>query len=96
MEAEHPPSFATTRLEEGITVGLGENIAAMTEILNEVSASVGASRISINHVCETADDSPHTNTVSGYFTDQFELQSITSEGSGPRPVATESLPLVLG
>jgi len=33
-------------------------------------------RISVNHVCETTDDSPHANTVRGHLTDQFEPDSV--------------------
>jgi hypothetical protein len=46
-----------------------ENIEITIEKLYEVLDS--ARGTSINHVHETADDSPHTNTVRGYLTDQF-------------------------
>jgi hypothetical protein len=31
---------------------------------------------SVNHVCETADDPPHANTVWGYLIDQFDLDAV--------------------
>jgi len=36
---------------------------------------------SINHVCETTDDSPHANTVCGHLTDQFELETVKTVGN---------------
>jgi len=51
-----------------------------TEKLYEVLAGASAGGTSINHVCETTDDSPHANTVRRYLTDQFELDSVESVG----------------
>jgi len=48
--------------------------------LYKVLVGASADGISINHVCETTDDSLHTNTVCGYLTDQFELASVEAVG----------------
>jgi len=36
---------------------------------------------SINHVCETTEDSPHANTVREYLTDQFDLDTVEAVGN---------------
>jgi len=48
--------------------------------LYEGPAGASAGGTSINHVCETTDDSPHANTVRGHLTDQFELDSVEAVG----------------
>jgi hypothetical protein len=48
--------------------------------LYEVLAGASAGGTSINHVCETTEDSPHANTVRGHLTEQFELDSVEAVG----------------
>lgn len=59
------------------------NVEVTTETLYEVLASASASGTSINHVCETTDDSPHANTVCGHLINQFELNSVEAVGATP-------------
>ncbi len=37
-------------------------------------------RTSVNHICETTEDSPHANTVRGHLTDQFDLDTVEQVG----------------
>ena len=74
------PNFVVNSLEEELSVNLGEDVEVSTETLYEVLAGASADGTSINHVCETTDDSPHANTVRGHLTDQFELDSVESVG----------------
>lgn len=38
-------------------------------------------RISINHICETTDDSPHASIARGHLTDQFDLEAVEAVGN---------------
>ncbi|EMA18776.1 transposase (ISH3), partial [Haloarcula marismortui ATCC 33799] len=80
IEEEHLLNFVVNSLEEELTVDLDENVEVTTETLCEVLAGASAGGTSINHVCETTDDSPHANTVRGHLTDQFELDSVEAVG----------------
>ena len=59
---------------------LGEDVEVTTETLYEVLAGASAGGTSINHICETTDDSSRANTVRGHLTGQFELDSIEGVG----------------
>jgi len=37
-------------------------------------------RSSVNHICETTEDSPHANTVRRHLTDQFDLNIVKQVG----------------
>ena len=80
IEEEHLLNFVVNSLEAELSVDLGEDVEVSTETLYEVLAGASAGGTSINHVCETTDDSPHANTVRGHLTDQFELDSVESVG----------------
>jgi len=76
IEEEHLLNCVVNSLDEELAIDLGENVEVTTETLYEVLAGASAGGTSINHVCETTDDSPHANTVRGHLTDQFELDSV--------------------
>jgi len=80
IEEEHLLNFVVNSLDEELAIDLGENVEVTTETLYEVLAGASAGGTSINHVCETTDDSPHANTVRGHLTDQFELDSVEAVG----------------
>jgi len=80
LEEEHLLNFVVNSLEEELSLNLGDNVEVTTETLYEVLAGASAGGTSINHVCETTDDSPHANTVRGHLTDQFELDSVEAVG----------------
>ena len=80
IEEEHLLNFVVNSLEEELTIDLGENIEVTSEKLYEVLAGASAGGTSINHVCETTDDSPHANTVRGHLTDQFDLDTVEAVG----------------
>ena len=80
IEEEHLLNFVVNSLNEELAIDLGENVEVTTETLFEVLAGASAGGTSINHVCETTDDSPHANTVRGHLTEQFELDSVEAVG----------------
>jgi hypothetical protein len=80
IEEEHLLNFVVNSLKEELELDLGENVKVTTEKLYEVLAGASAGGTSINHVCETTNDSPHANTVRGHLTDQFELDSVEAVG----------------
>ena len=80
IEEEHLLNFVVNSLDEELALDLGENVKVTTEKLYEVLAGASAGGTSINHVCETTDDSPHANTVRGHLTDQFDLDAVESVG----------------
>jgi len=80
IEEEHLLNFVVNSLDEELTIDLGEAVEVTTETLYEVLAGASAGGTSINHVCETTDDSPHANTVRGYLTEQFELDTVEAVG----------------
>ena len=80
IEEEHLLSFVVSSLDGELSLDFGENVEITTEKLYEVLAGASAGGTSINHVCETTDDSPHANTARGHLTDQFKLDSVESIG----------------
>ncbi|EMA23831.1 transposase (ISH3) [Haloarcula marismortui ATCC 33799] len=80
IEEEHLLNFVVNSLDEELSLDLGENVEVTAQTLYEVLAGASAGGTSINHVCETTDDSPHANTVRGHLSDQFELDSVESVG----------------
>ncbi|MGQ3331271.1 ISH3 family transposase [Halorubrum sp. FL23] len=80
IEEEHLLNFVVNSLDDELAIDLGEDVKVTTETLYEVLAGASAGGTSINHVCETTDDSPHANTVRGHLTDQFELDSVEEVG----------------
>ena len=80
IEEEHLLNFVVNSLDEELALDLGENVEVSTEKLYEVLAGASAGGTSINHICETTDDSPHANTVRGHLTDQFDLDTVEAVG----------------
>ena len=73
IEEEHLLNFVVNTLNEELPIDLADSVRVSTEELYEVLAGASASGTSVNHICETTDDSPHANTVRGHLTDQFDL-----------------------
>ncbi|QSG08251.1 Transposase [Halapricum desulfuricans] len=80
IEEEQLLNFVVNSLDEELAIDLGENVEVTTEKLYEVLAGASAGGTSINHVCETTDDSPHANTVRGHLTDKFDLDTVEAVG----------------
>ena len=80
IEEEHLLNFVVNSRDEELAIDLGENVKVTTEKLYEVLAGASAGGTSINHVCETTEDSPHANTVREHLTEQFELDSVEAVG----------------
>ena len=78
-------------LDEELAIDLGENVEVTTETLYEVLAGASAGGTSINHVCETTDDSPHANTVQGHLT----AASSESNVSLPTSLRSEAVVSIL-
>ena len=76
IEEENLLNFVVNGLGDELPIDLGEDVEVTSEGLYEVLAGASASGVSINHVCETTDDSPHANTVRGHLTDQFDLDTV--------------------
>ena len=76
IEEEHLLNFVVNSLGDEPPTDFGENVKVSSDELYEVLAGASASGVSINHVCETTDDSPHANTVRGHLTDQFDLDTV--------------------
>ena len=81
IKESHLLNFVVNSLTEELSLDLGENVEVTAETLFEVLAGASAGGTSINHVCETTDDSPHANTVRGHLTDQFDLESVEAVGN---------------
>ncbi len=81
IEEEHLLNFVVNSLGDDLPIDLGANVEVTTETLYELLAGASAGGTSINHVCETTDDSPHANTVRGHFTDQFDLETVEAVGN---------------
>ncbi len=81
IEEEHLLNFVVNSLDDDLPIDLGENVEVTTETLYEVLAGASAGGTSINHVCETTEDSPHANTVRGHLTDQFDLETVEAVGN---------------
>jgi hypothetical protein len=80
IEEEHLLNFVVNSLNDELAINLGEDVEVTTETLYEVLAGASAGGTSINHVCETTNDSPHANTVRGHLTEQFEHDSVEAVG----------------
>ncbi len=80
IEEKHLPNFVVNSLNEELPINLGEDVEVSIEDLYEVFAGASASGTSVNHICETTEDSPHANTVRGYHTDQFDLDTVEQVG----------------
>ena len=80
LKEEHLLNFVVNSLDEELSLDLGDNIEVTAEKLYEVLAGASTGGTSINHVCDTTEDSPHANTVRGHLTDQFDLDAVESVG----------------
>jgi len=80
IEEEHLLNFVVNSLNEDLPIDLTDGVRVSTEELYEVLAGASASGTSINHICETTEDSPHANTVRGHLTDQFDLDTVEQVG----------------
>jgi hypothetical protein len=76
IEEEHLLNFVVNSLDEELPIDLTDNVTVSAEKLYEILAGASASGTSVNHICETTDDSPHANTVRGHLTDQFDLDTV--------------------
>ena len=81
VEEEHLLNFVVNSLGEELPIDLGENVEVTADELYEVLAGASAGGTSINHVCETTDESPHANTVRDHLTDQFDLDAVEAVGN---------------
>ena len=80
LNEEHLLNFVVNSLDEELSLDLGDNVEVTAEKLYEVLAGASTGGTSINHVCDTTEDSPHANTVRGHLTDQFDLDAVESVG----------------
>jgi len=80
IEEEHLLNFVVNTLNEELPIDLADGVRVSTEELYEVLAGASASGASVNHICETTEDSPHANTVRGHLTDQFDLDTVEQVG----------------
>jgi len=80
LKEEHLLNFVVNSLHEELSLDLGDNVEVTAEKLCEVLAGASTGGTSINHVCDTTDDSPCANTVRGHHTDQFDLDAVESVG----------------
>ncbi|WP_114579693.1 ISH3 family transposase [Saliphagus sp. LR7] len=81
VEEEHLLNFVVNSLGDDLPIDLGEDVEVSADELYEVLAGASAGGTSINHVCETTDDSPHANTVRDHLTDQFDLDAVEAVGN---------------
>jgi hypothetical protein len=81
LEEEHLLNFVVNSLGDELPIDLGENVKISSDELYEVLAGASAGGTSINHICETTEDSPHANTVRGHLTDQFDLETVETVGN---------------
>ena len=81
LEEEHLLNFVVNSLGDELPIDLGENVKVTPDELYEALAGASAGGTSIDHVCETTDESPHANTVRGHLTDQFELETVEAVGN---------------
>ncbi len=81
LEEEHLLNFVANSLGDELPIDLGENVEVTANELYELLAGTSAGGTSINHVCETTDDSPHANTVRDHLTDQFDLDAVEAVGN---------------
>ena len=80
LKEDHLLNFVVNNLEQELPIDLGENVETTTEELYKVLAGASTGGNSINHICEKTIESPHTNTVRGYPTDQFDLDAVEAVG----------------
>jgi len=80
IEEEHLLNFVVNTLDEELTIDLADGVKVSSETLYEVLAGASASGTSVNQICEETEDSPHANTVRGYLTDQFDLDTVEQVG----------------
>ena len=80
IEKEHLLNSVFNSLNEKLPIDLADDVEVSTEKLYEVLAGASASGTSVNQICEETKDSPHANTVRGYLTDQFELDTVEQIG----------------
>ena len=80
IEEEHLLNFVVNTLDEELPIELADSVKVSSEKLYEVLAGASASGTSVNHICETTDNSPHANTVRGHLTDQFDLDTVEQVG----------------
>ena len=80
IEEEHLLNFVANSLNEELPIDLADGVRVSSETLYEVLAGASASGTSVNQICEETEDSPHANTVRGYLTDQFDLDTVEQVG----------------
>src|SRR6056297_1953385 len=80
IEEEHLLNFVVNTLDEELPIDLADGVKVSSETLYEVLAGASASGTSVNQICEETEDSPHANTVRGYLTDQFDLDTVEQVG----------------
>ena len=80
LNEEHLLNFVVNSLDEELSLDLGDNVELTVEKLYEVLAGASTSGTSINHVCDTTEDSPHANTVRGHLIDQLDLDAAEAVG----------------
>ncbi len=81
LEEEHLLNFVANSLGDELPIDLGENVEVSADELYEILAGASADGTSINHICETTDESPHANTVRDHLTDQFDLDAVEAVGN---------------
>ena len=88
IQEEHLLNFVVNSLNNELAINLGEDVEVTTETLYEVLAGASAGGTSINHVCETTNDSPHANTVRGHLTEHSNLTRLRRLGTQRDALAT--------
>lgn len=74
-------NFVVNALDEELALNLGDGVEVSPVDLYRTLVGAAAEGTSINHVCETTDDSPHANTVRGHLTDQFDVEEVEEVGN---------------
>lgn len=81
LKEEHLVNFIVNSLDDELPVELDDGVEVTVDDLYEVLVGASADGTSINHICETTDESPHANTVRGHLTDQFDLETVEAVGN---------------
>ena len=81
LTEENLLNFVVNALDEDIPLDLDCAVDVTPEELYSVLVGAAADGTSINHLCETTDDSPHANTVRGHLTDQFTIEEVEESGN---------------
>jgi len=81
LREEHLVNFVVNSLGDELAIALSENVKVTSNEWYAVLAGVSAGGTSINHICETTDDSPHAITVRGHLTEQFDLYFLETVGN---------------